>query len=195
MLAMASRWPAAAKDIQADVKVASTAKRNTPPKAKPSHHKAQPRKTSNAGNTNKAVTHTSTKAASKNSSGKNVARPAFKATAKTKPQSKNNATAKTVPISGHILAPAAGATGTASPRGNAPTSQTPRSPDRPERTPLAVASTAATAAIDVNAVKRAVDFVRQRKQSEATAIQNSIADPVARKLVEWLILRSDDSSA
>src|SRR5581483_1803610 len=141
------------------------------------------------------------KAADTKSSGKNAAKPASKAAAKTrtKPKSKDTGTARApspVPMTGHILTPASPAGGTASPSANAPASRAQAAPPPARNSaPLALAATAATAAVDVNAVKRAVDFVRQRKQSEATAIQNSIADPVARKLVEWLILRSDDSSA
>jgi soluble lytic murein transglycosylase len=52
-----------------------------------------------------------------------------------------------------------------------------------------------TAAIDVAAVKRAIEMSRRNKQSDATEVKKSIADPVARKLVEWVILRGDDLSA
>jgi soluble lytic murein transglycosylase len=52
-----------------------------------------------------------------------------------------------------------------------------------------------TAAIDVAAVKRAVELVRSHKQSQADDLKKSISDPVAKKLVEWVILRSDDSGA
>jgi soluble lytic murein transglycosylase len=51
------------------------------------------------------------------------------------------------------------------------------------------------AAIDVAAVKRALELVRNHKQSQADDVKKSISDPVARKLVEWVILRSDDSGA
>jgi soluble lytic murein transglycosylase len=50
-----------------------------------------------------------------------------------------------------------------------------------------------TAAIDVSAVKRAIELVRRRKQSDASEIKKTISDAAARKLVEWVILRSDDS--
>src|SRR5262249_60672356 len=39
------------------------------------------------------------------------------------------------------------------------------------------------------------ELVRQNGQDEATGVEDSITDPVARKLVEWVILRSEDSSA
>ena len=42
---------------------------------------------------------------------------------------------------------------------------------------------------DLAAVRDAIDLARKAKTSEATAIQKTIADPAARKLVEWFILR------
>ncbi len=60
----------------------------------------------------------------------------------------------------------------------------------------APANTIITAtAIDVTAVKRAVEMVRNRKQAEANEIRKNISDPAAKKLVDWVILRSDDSGA
>ncbi len=66
-------------------------------------------------------------------------------------------------------------------------------PARP-RVQLAASTTMATPAIDVAAVKRAVELVRNRRQSDAGDVKNTIGDPVAKKLVEWLILRSDDAT-
>lgn len=48
---------------------------------------------------------------------------------------------------------------------------------------------------DLESIKRAVEAARRGRQSEAEALQKSIGDPAGRKLVEWLILRSDDNSA
>jgi len=42
---------------------------------------------------------------------------------------------------------------------------------------------------DLAAVKQAINLVRKAKIGEATGIKKSIANPVAQKLVEWLILR------
>ena len=65
--------------------------------------------------------------------------------------------------------------------------------------PLAIPPPATTiitaAAIDIAAVKRAIEMVRRHKQSDANETRNGISDPVAKKLVEWAILRSDDSGA
>ena len=46
---------------------------------------------------------------------------------------------------------------------------------------------------DLAAVKNAINLVRKAKTSEATAIEKTIGDPAARKLVEWFILRHPDA--
>jgi soluble lytic murein transglycosylase len=46
---------------------------------------------------------------------------------------------------------------------------------------------------DLAAVKAAIDLARKGKTSEATALQRTIGDPAARKLVEWFILRHPDA--
>jgi soluble lytic murein transglycosylase len=60
--------------------------------------------------------------------------------------------------------------------------------------PLAVATTTSTSPLDLAAVKQAIDLVRKDRADEATDIERTIADPLARKLVEWIILRSDDTT-
>ena len=47
---------------------------------------------------------------------------------------------------------------------------------------------------DLAAAKQAIGLVRQRKSSEATALAASIGDPVAQKLVEWALLRSESGA-
>ncbi len=49
--------------------------------------------------------------------------------------------------------------------------------------------------VDLAAVKNAIDLARKAKTSEATAIQKTIGDPAARKLVEWFILRHPEADA
>ena len=44
-------------------------------------------------------------------------------------------------------------------------------------------------------MKQAIDLVRKNRQGEATDVERTISDPVARKLVEWVILRSEDGSS
>jgi soluble lytic murein transglycosylase len=60
--------------------------------------------------------------------------------------------------------------------------------------PLAVAPTSSTPSPEVAAVKEAISLARKGKASEAHDVQKTIGDPVARKLVEWAILRSDDNN-
>jgi soluble lytic murein transglycosylase len=43
--------------------------------------------------------------------------------------------------------------------------------------------------------KQAIDLVRQRRPDEATKLAASITDPVAAKLVEWVLLRHSESTA
>jgi soluble lytic murein transglycosylase len=66
-------------------------------------------------------------------------------------------------------------------------------PPRPV-VPLAEATTASTSPLDLAAVKQAIDLIRKGHADEATDTERTISDPLARKLVEWIILRSDDST-
>jgi len=59
----------------------------------------------------------------------------------------------------------------------------------------AISYTGPASPADVAHVKTAVALARQGKSSQATDEQQSISDPVARKLIEWAILRSDDNNA
>ena len=58
--------------------------------------------------------------------------------------------------------------------------------------PLAMAATASTSPLDVAAVKQAIDLAHKGRHGEATSVEGSISDPLARKLVEWVILHSED---
>jgi soluble lytic murein transglycosylase len=60
--------------------------------------------------------------------------------------------------------------------------------------PLAYAATATTSAEDLAAVKKALDLIRAGKNREATESARSIGDPLARKLVEWAVLRNEDDN-
>ena len=62
-------------------------------------------------------------------------------------------------------------------------------------TALVFSSNASVAKPDLDAAKQAIDLVHRGKTQEATDAQHRIADPLARKLVEWAILRSDDNNA
>ncbi|MBV1698027.1 MAG: lytic transglycosylase domain-containing protein [Hyphomicrobiales bacterium] len=58
---------------------------------------------------------------------------------------------------------------------------------------LAMAASATTSPLDIATVKQAIDLVRRGRLAEATAVAGNIADPTARKLVEWVTLRSDNA--
>ena len=61
-------------------------------------------------------------------------------------------------------------------------------------TPLAPASSSMTSPLDLTAVKQAIALLHKGRGDEASNIEKTIIDPVARKLVEWIILRSDDTT-
>ena len=65
---------------------------------------------------------------------------------------------------------------------------------RPVSGPFAIAQSSATPAADVAAVKRVIEAARKGKEADANAAQASISDPVARKLAEWIILKSDNTN-
>jgi soluble lytic murein transglycosylase len=59
----------------------------------------------------------------------------------------------------------------------------------------AVAATSSTSQTDTDALENVIDLVRKHKPADATQVEAAIADPVAKKLAEWIILRSDDNGA
>jgi soluble lytic murein transglycosylase len=59
----------------------------------------------------------------------------------------------------------------------------------------AVAATTSTSQADKDALENVIELVRKQKPGDATQAQATISDPVARKLAEWLILRSDNNNA
>lgn len=61
--------------------------------------------------------------------------------------------------------------------------------------PAAMAATASTSQADTDALENVIELVRNHKPADATQAEASIADPVASKLAEWIILRSDDNGA
>jgi len=68
-------------------------------------------------------------------------------------------------------------------------------PPRKQVTPAAVAATSSTSQADKDALENVIELVRKQKPGDATQMQAAISDPVARKLAEWLILRSDNNGA
>jgi len=61
--------------------------------------------------------------------------------------------------------------------------------------PLAAATTAWTSPADIDAVRQAIGLVQAGRSGDAGAAERGISDPLARKLVEWVILRGDDTDA
>ena len=63
-----------------------------------------------------------------------------------------------------------------------------------EPAPTTPANSAAPASpADIAAVKQVIEATRKGKEADADAVQKSISDPAARKLAEWVILRSDNT--
>jgi soluble lytic murein transglycosylase len=60
---------------------------------------------------------------------------------------------------------------------------------------FAMAASSTTSPLDIAAIKQAIELTHRGRTDEATNVESTISDPLARKLVEWLILRSDDSTA
>jgi soluble lytic murein transglycosylase len=68
-------------------------------------------------------------------------------------------------------------------------------PARKPVVPAAVAATSSTSQADTDALENVIELVRKHKPADATQVEAAISDPVARKLAEWIILRSDDNGA
>ena len=66
---------------------------------------------------------------------------------------------------------------------------------RKPATPAAMATTSSTSADDKEALENVIDLVRKHKTADATQAEAAISDPLARKLAEWIVLRSDDNGA
>ena len=60
---------------------------------------------------------------------------------------------------------------------------------------FAVAASEPISSADAAALKEAVNAARRGKTTQAEDLQKTISDPVARKLVEWAILRSDGTNS
>ena len=66
---------------------------------------------------------------------------------------------------------------------------------RRQSPPMAVTSTLTTPQADLDALESVIGSLRKNKASDATQTLGGIGDPIARKLGEWLILRSDGNGA
>ncbi len=61
--------------------------------------------------------------------------------------------------------------------------------------PAAVAATSSTSQGDKETLESVIELARKRKGGDASNAAASISDPVARKLAEWIVLRSEDNGA
>jgi len=68
-------------------------------------------------------------------------------------------------------------------------------PTRKSVATAAVAATSATSKADLDTLENVIELVRKHRPDDATQAEATISDPVARKLAEWLILRSDNNNA
>src|SRR3984893_2230174 len=68
-------------------------------------------------------------------------------------------------------------------------------PVRKQVTPAAVAATSSTSQADTDALENVIEQIRNHRADDATQIEATISDPVAKKLAEWIILRSDNNNA
>jgi soluble lytic murein transglycosylase len=65
----------------------------------------------------------------------------------------------------------------------------------PARAPLPPAASLAISSADLATLKEAITLARNSKTGQVTDLQKNIGDPLARKLVEWVLLRSDNNTS
>ena len=179
-------------------------KSEAPPKGAPVAHNSSP-KASEAKTTAKTDaktgaktdTKTGTKAVAK-SDGKTAAKSDAKTDSKSGVKSEEKTEAKTkaktasktaTPLA---VAPRAPAGIEAASRQHA---TRPPAPARKPTIPAAVAATSSTSQADTDALENVIDLVRKHRPDDATQAEATISDPVAKKLAEWIVLRSDDNGA
>jgi soluble lytic murein transglycosylase len=74
-----------------------------------------------------------------------------------------------------------------------PSSSAPPPPPARRFPAFAMAASAATSPLDLSAIKQALELAHKGRADEATGVESSISDSVGRKLVEWSILRGDET--
>jgi soluble lytic murein transglycosylase len=104
-------------------------------------------------------------------------------TAKTTASAANTTARITAPVAAPAMAPATRQHAALPP------------PARKPLTPAAVAATSSTSQADKDGLENVIELVRKHNPADATQAEAAISDPVARKLAEWIILRSDDNGA
>ena len=68
-------------------------------------------------------------------------------------------------------------------------------PARKPTIPAAMAATSSTSQADTEALANVIELVGKHRPDDATQSEAMISDPVAKKLAEWIILRSDNNNA
>jgi soluble lytic murein transglycosylase len=76
-----------------------------------------------------------------------------------------------------------------------PTATVAASPSATRPARFSLAASDSTSAADIAALKEAIATARRGRTTQAADLQKTISDPVARKLVEWAILRSDETQS
>ena len=97
------------------------------------------------------------------------------------------APAKPAPATGALTAPAK--------TNQAAVQPAPAAKPKKQYAPLAMSQTSSTSKADADTLEDVIELVRKNKPADATQREAAIGDPVARKLAEWIILRSDDNGA
>jgi soluble lytic murein transglycosylase len=92
-------------------------------------------------------------------------------------------------------APAATPAPAAAPAPAARQRAAPAAPVRKQVTPAAVAATSSTSQADTDALENVIELIRKHRPDDATEVEAAISDPVAKKLAEWIVLRSDNNNA
>jgi soluble lytic murein transglycosylase len=108
---------------------------------------------------------------------------------KSKPVAHNAAPKTTSPATAPLSPPVAAAAPPARQKVTAPT------PARKPAPPAAIAATSSTSREDLDQLEEVIELIRKHRPDDASQAEAAIGDPVARKLAEWLILRSDSNNA
>jgi soluble lytic murein transglycosylase len=119
-------------------------------------------------------------------------------TANSKASNNNNSASTPAPAAKAAAKNAAPGTAASPPRALAPATRQHAALPPPARKPVvpaAVAATSSTSQADTDALENVIELIRKHKPADATQVAAAISDPVAGKLAEWIILRSDDNGA
>jgi peptidoglycan lytic transglycosylase len=125
-----------------------------------------------------------------------AAKPGSNEAASAKSKEKKSLSGKTTPAAVPLPRARPGSSGASAPAKPAASGPRGAGTDLPEppAVPLAQAPPQ-TSDAEIALVKSAIDSLRSGDADKATRVQATISDPVARKFMEWVILRSDGNGA